>query len=213
MGFSTLSNFPTFPGLALPILRKPVWRTTVQESVAGAETALQLWTYPRYEYNVDLNFLRQASSYGELQSLLNFYHSIGARGRAFQYLDPNDHVHSTSTAQTVAIGDGVTTSFQVIRNYGGFVEPVFAVSTITAIAVDSTIITSTQYAISGAGLLSFSTFTVPAAQTITWAGTFNWLCRFMIDTLDLSQFTNSSDRQGPLWEVKGLQFITIKFGA
>jgi uncharacterized protein (TIGR02217 family) len=215
MGYSTLATFPAFAGLSLPILRKPIWRTIVEESVAGVETPLQLWTFPRYEYELPFSFLRQASTYAEIQSLISFYHTLGARGTAFQYQDPNDNVavQGSTALQTIAIANGVSTSFQIVRNYGGFIEPVYAVSTISAVFENGSSVSSTKWTISNAGILSFSTYTAAAGSSVQWSGTLNWICRFVDDTFDLSQITVSSDRQGPIWELKKLTFRTVKLGA
>lgn len=220
--FSTLNVFPSI--IFVPTKRYPIWRTIINESIGGVETPQQPWTYPRWHWEVDVNFLRQNQNYLEIQSMFTFYNVQGGRVTPFQYQDPNDFATSS---QSVFIGDGVTTSFQLVRNMIGgsslgsnlsYVEPVFAITTGTStqpliIWNAGSSMTSTQYTISNKGVLSFSTLTPASGSTVSWAGTFNWVCRFDKDQYEFSQFTYSSDYQGPLWDVKRLSWTSIKMGA
>ena len=50
--------FPSFPGLAYGIHRKPLWKTKVQESASGNEIAIGYMSYPRYQWKLDIAVLR-----------------------------------------------------------------------------------------------------------------------------------------------------------
>ena len=225
--FSTLTVFPSI--IFVPTMRYPVWRTIINESIGGVETPQQPWTYPRWHWEVDVNFLRQNANYLEIQSMFTFYNAQGGRVTPFQYSDPNDN---TASSQNVFVGDGVTTSYQLIRNMIGgsslgsglsFVEPVFAITTGTStapltIAYNGSSLTSTQYSISNKGILTFSSTvgslgTATSGSSVSWSGQFNWICRFDKDQFEFSQLTYSSDSQGPLWDIKKLEFTSIKMGA
>jgi uncharacterized protein (TIGR02217 family) len=213
-----VSVFPTtsFPGLTFPIMRTPQWRTILQESIGGVVTPQAPWTYPRYQYELPFSFFRQAAAYAELQTILGFYNQMYGQTQAFLYVDPNDSVVTSS--QTIAVADGGSSSFQLLRTYGGFTEPVFGISTSSTtltnatITIGSTVLSTAAFTISNKGVLTPSSI-VPAGQTISWNGTFGWYCRFDADQYQFEQFTGSSDYQGPLWSLGKLTFTTIKFGA
>jgi uncharacterized protein (TIGR02217 family) len=210
-----VASNPVFPtslaGLGFPVIRTPIWATMDQVSIAGVNVPNEPWTYPRYRWTLTFEFLRQAAAYGELQTLMGFFNQVGGKYGVFQYADPQDG--TVSTGQTIGTGDSTTTAFQLVRARGSFVEPVFAVSTMTNVSVGSTIISSTQYTVSNKGLLTVSTFAPPAGQAVQWNGTYNWFCRFDKDDYDFEQFTGSSNQGGPLWLAKSISFTSIKFGA
>jgi uncharacterized protein (TIGR02217 family) len=203
--------FPVLLGVSLPVIRRPIWKTLNQESLAGVETPVQPWTYGRYQYELSFDFLRQAAAFGELQTLMGFFNSVGGMALVFQYDDPQDD--ASPVDQVFGAGDGVTTAFQLVRTRGGFVEPVFAVNAITNLKVAGIAKSNpADYAVSSKGVITF-TAAPAAAASLTWTGTYLWFCRFDQDTFDFEQFTAFADAQGPLWLVKKLSFTTAKFGA
>lgn len=182
--------------------------TIMQESVAGVQTPLAQWTYPRYRWEIGWEFLRQASSYAEMQSVISFFASMYGQQGVFQYLDPTDNLTGN---QILGIAASSTSAFQLLRTRGSFVEPVFCCSTVTAITVGGSSVSTAAYTISNKGIIQFST--IAAGSTVMWAGTFNWFSRFDNDQYDFQQFTFSTDRQGPLWSVAKMSWVSVKFGA
>ncbi len=202
-------------GLTLPIKRTSMWHTLIQESVGGVEVPVTPWTYPRYRYELPFSFLRQSTAYGEVQQLIAFINSVAGRGTAFQYNDPQDS--TSGTAQLVGVGTSTTTDYQLVRAYGGYVEPVFAVSTSSTaytIIVGSTTLSTAAYTMSNRGILSLSS-AAPSGQSVTWQGTFNWWCRFDSDEYTFEQLTAYAGGPfgGPIWTLPSVTFHTIKFGA
>lgn len=211
MSIPTNPIFPsTLPGLGLPVTRTPVWGTLIQESLAGVELAIQPQTYPRYRYGLTYAVLRQATLYQEVQALMGFYNRMGGRALVFQYQDPQDSI--VPTDQVVATGDSTQVAFQLVRARGGFVEPVFAVDSVTNVKVGGVIYASSKYSVSDRGIVTLST-KPSSTQNVAWNGVYNWFCRFDQDSFDFSQITAAADSQGPLWEAKAISFATIKFGA
>jgi uncharacterized protein (TIGR02217 family) len=204
--------FPStsLPGLALPVIRTPIWATLSQQSLAGVDVPNEPWTYGRYRWSVHFEFLRQGAAFGELQNLMGFFNRMAGRFGVFQYDDPQDN--TAPTDQPFATGDSTTVAFQLVRTRGSFIEPVFAVNTITNIKVATVIQGSSTYSVSNKGVV---TFTTPPANGsgITWNGTFLWFCRFDKDEVDHEQFTVSSGAGGPIWSVSALQWTSVKFGA
>lgn len=210
-----MATFPTFAGLTLPVKRTPTWRTLLNESVGGVVIAVSPWTYPRYRYELPLAFLRQSTAYGEIQQLIAFFNTAAGRGLAFQYNDPQDS--TSGTDQLVGTGTSTVSTYQFVRAFGGYTEPVFAVSTTSTayvIKVGSTTLSTAAYTVSNRGVLTLSS-AAPSGQAVQWNGTFNWWCRFSADEYTLEQFTAAAGGTpgGPLWTLPSITFDTVKFGA
>ena len=59
---------------------------------------------------------------GEYQTLVGFWNSVmTTAGGVFAYVDPEDNAVAS---QEMGVGDGATTSFQLVRTLGGFDDPV-----------------------------------------------------------------------------------------
>lgn len=117
--------FPALPGLAWPIRKSPVWRTKSTESESGRQFTVRKMLYPLWHFSLPMEFLRAKAAYAELQSLVGFINARGGRFDDFLYLDPDDN---TVTHQLFGVGDGATTQFQLVRPFGGFVEPVYGIA-------------------------------------------------------------------------------------
>jgi hypothetical protein len=115
--------FPALTTLLYPRPRTPIWQTVRQKSISGQETALQLWTSPQWRYELSFDVLRSSAALQEWQSVVGLFNQVGAGAQVFAYNDPAD---SVASQQPFGVGDGATTSFQLVRALGGFVEPVYA---------------------------------------------------------------------------------------
>jgi len=210
MGYSSLPTFPSYPGLALPVIRTPMWYSFTQESVGGVELIQVPWSYPRYRYELPFDFLRQGSSIAEVQSLMAFINQASGRSNVFQFQDVNDYL---TTGQPLGVANSSTASFQMLRARGGYVEPVFAISTITSVTVAGATVSTSAFTISNMGVITFST--IALGNAVSWAGTYNWFCRFDADQYAFEQITASSGGAfaGPLWGARKISFHTVKFGA
>ena len=138
-----LPIFPTLKGIVFPVKRAPMFRTLHQESASGQDNPVELWTYPRWAYEVAYSFLRSDSVNLEWQTLAAFFLSQRGSSRVFQFTDPDD---GTVTAQPFGTGDGTTVAFPLVRTLTGlggitFAEPVFAP---TAQTIYDNLISGTQ---------------------------------------------------------------------
>jgi uncharacterized protein (TIGR02217 family) len=191
--------FPTLAGQGWNFTRSPVWKTLIQTTASGRELRAQMMSYPLYKYTLTYDFLRSNASYLELQQLMAFFNECGGSFTPFMFTDPDDN---TVTNQLIATGDGVTRGFQLVKNFGGYIEPVLAVNLITSMTVNG--VATSAYAVnSGTGAISFTT-APPAGQPIAWSGTFYYWCRFLADTYDFDKFMYQ------LWQMKKLEFQTCK---
>jgi uncharacterized protein (TIGR02217 family) len=184
--------FPVLAGLSWGVRKTPVFSTRVQTALSGYETRAALYSYPLYNFSLQYEFLREAT--GELQQLLGFF--IARRGQfdSFLYTDPSDN---SVTNYLLGVGNGTKREFQLLRSYGGFVEPVMNVNTVTQVTVNG--IATTAYAVGTDGLLTLNT--APAAgQVVRWTGTYYFRCRFMSDEADFEQFAYQ------FWSLQSLGF-------
>lgn len=194
----TIPVFPTIPGRDWPLTRRPIWKSMRQEAVSGKETVIPQYTFPRYQWSAPINVLRSSGSYTEFQTLLGFINALSQDVRPFYFTDPVDHA---VTAQLFGTGDGTTTTFQLVRAFGGFIEPVMSLNSAPVISVAGSPVTPAS--ISNMGVVTFSSAPASGAS-VTWTGAFYWLCRLDADPLEFSQFMPA------LHELKKISFTSVK---
>jgi uncharacterized protein (TIGR02217 family) len=196
--------FPALPGIAWNTVRTPTWQTRTQTAVSGRETRQADWFYPRYTWSLDFEFLRSNPTFAELQTLIGFINQCQGSFNTFLYSDDDDNAVS---GQQIGTGDGSTTTFPLIRGFGGFVEPVSRVNAISAVSVAGTAttaytVTADAYTESGS-TITFAT--APASGAAILASfTYYWRCRFSSDTTDFTKFLYG------LSSVSSLKFESVK---
>jgi uncharacterized protein (TIGR02217 family) len=200
----TVPTFPTLPGLAFPVGRKPTWRTDKEESFSGIGVRYPTRNVPKWSYELSISALRSSTALPEWQALASFFNALYGANGLFQYNDPMDNA---VTSQLFGEGDGVTVDFQLVRTGppggGTFTEPVYAPSTITAISIGTS--PSTAYTLGDTGIITFSSAPANGAL-LTWSGGYNWLARFDEDVMEFSQFNYN------LFELQKLNFTTELLG-
>lgn len=195
--------FPALPGLKWSSFRTPMWSNTVKTTDSGREFARSAWSSPRWSYRLQYEFLR-ADALGELQQLVGFFNTHRGDFDTWLFLDVDD---STALDQQIGVGDGVTTQFQLLRGYGGYVEPVYEPFTSGAgtpvVKVGGVLqVAGTDYTLGANGLVTFAA--APASGAITWSGSFYWRCRFKQSQIEFEQFMRQ------LWSARAVEFITRK---
>ncbi len=201
--------FPTLNFLTFPAKRSPMWKTLHQESVSGMDNPIPLWSFNRWSYELQISLLNSKSSAFqnavalEWQELNALYNQLQGSSGVFQYNDTDDN---TATNQLFGSGDGISTAFPLTRTMtgaGGFTfnEPVFAPVGTPVIKINGT--PTVLFTLGTQGLITFNSPPAGGAS-LSWTGTFRWLCRFDEDSLDFSKFMNQ------LWECKSLKFTSIK---
>lgn len=179
--------YPDFPGVSFRTRYEPTWKTEVQESVSGRETRVGWWSYPRYRIDLDYEVLR-ADSLAEFQTLIGFFNARGGRRQSFLFDDPVDNA---VTAQVFGTGVAGVTQYQLVRTFGGFVEPVTAPK-----VAGRTIYINGIAQTEGAGVsinndTGVVTFSSPptAGATLSWTGGYYRRVRFSDDYMSVRQFT------------------------
>jgi len=192
----SLAVFPSLAGLEYPVVRTPIFKTLTQESASGMETRAALQLYPRWRYTLSFNFLRDDAN-DEFRTLLGFFLARKGSFDAFLFNDPDDNA---VTGQPIGMGDGYTTTFQLVRALGGFTEPVLQPA-FTTMKKNGAV--TAAWSFTGPGLVTFTT--APGSGIVITADiSYGWPVRFLNDQYDFSKFMNR------LWEQKKLDFISVK---
>lgn len=203
---------PSLPGLGWDVIRTPMWRNTIQDAYSGAETAVAYWSYPKWKWQLNYNVLRQgaigAGAFTEMTQLLGFFNKMMGRFDSWLYQDADDN---TATGQGIGTGNGSATDFLLVRDYGGFVEPIFAPNVVSAVYANGVLVNPATYTVNAwdspkPGYITFNTPPANAA-VITADFTFYFPCRFLSDEMDFTKFMKA------LFSNKGVEFTSIKLGA
>lgn len=195
--------FPALPGLTWSVLKRPQFNTSIQKSVSGKETRYAYRPSPIWRWTLSYDVLRAAPALAELQTLVGFFNARQGSFDSFLFSDPTDNA---VTAQNFGTGNGATTQFQLVRDYGagGFTgrENVYDLNGAAQIFVNGALKTvTTDYTISATGLVTFVAAPA-AAAALTWTGSFYWRVRFDSDAQEFENFLYQ------LWAVKSLAFVS-----
>lgn len=193
--------FPALPGFGWPVTRSKVWSGPKHDALSGKRIRSSNWTFPQYKYQIVLNFLR-ANALQEWQTLEGFIDSVQGPAQLWGFNDQNDNSVSD---QEFGIGDGTSTSFQLVRTLGGQTAPVFLINGTPSLTVGGS--PASGFSVSAYGVVTFNTAPATSAQLV-WVGgnnpDFYWPCRFDDDTADIENFMSQ------LMRVKKLAFTTEK---
>lgn len=199
--------FPTgFLGLQFVQQRTPLWNTRVQAALSGKETRINLRSSPLMQFELGFEFLRDDIAVSDVKRIVGFFNSVQGAYDTFLYSDPH---FNAVTAMQFATGDGSTRVFQVTATYKdstgyGWPEIVQNFNGNPLIYVNGSVQTApTNYSISSTGVVTFVSAPA-AADVLTWTGSFYYRCRFLDDSLDVSEFLNK------WWQMKKLSFQSVK---
>ena len=170
----------------------PEYSTTIVTAQSGYELANSNWEYPRHKYNVALGVRNDS----DIEAVLKFFHAMRGKAYGFRYKDWSDYkscsINSTVSHndQYIAVGDGVTKIFQLIKTY---TQTPASLQRVIKKSVSGTVKVGKNYAnqTSGwsannnTGVITFSV--APAKGSVITAGyEFDVPCRFDIDYLPLT---------------------------
>jgi uncharacterized protein (TIGR02217 family) len=195
--------FPVLPGMTFPVVKTPMWKTTIQEAMSGTEVRFGHWSFPRWKWGLQYEFLRDTATKNEFWTLIDFYNRHYGSQDDWLFEDPDD---KSVTDMQFGTGDGTTTKFQLTRSRGVFIEPVQNVNNTTPPVIKKSGVVQTnltQYTIDSKGVVTFAAAPVSAAPLL-WTGSFYWRCRFLDDSLDLEKFVKS------MWELGKLEFLSVR---
>ena len=193
--------FPTLPGLKWGVTKTPIWSTQVQKSTSGRELRAGYYSYPLWKFSLSFEVLRNKRGLAELEKLAGFFNARRGSLESFLYEDPTDN---TVTDQLIGMATNGQTQFQLLRSFGGFIEPVMAVKGNPVVKVNGvTKMNGTDYAVTDKGVVVFQS-AVPTGQKVTWSGGFYFRVRFLQDSADFENFI------GHLWAAKKIEMQSVK---
>jgi uncharacterized protein (TIGR02217 family) len=202
---TTPPNFPTIPGLAWSVHKKPVFSTIVASHVSGREVRDLLYQNPIWQFELTIDGMDStAGAYpglggNSLQNLMGFFLKCQGQYGTFLYIDPTD---SAGVDVTFATGDGSTTTFAFSRYMGAFLEPVGWVTSVSNVYLNG-VNQPSGWSLSTPNSLVFNT---PPSSGVAIAATFAYAfqCRFDSDDMDFEQFMSA------LWKVESVKFKSVR---
>ena len=194
--------FPTLIGQSFLLAKTPTWATKIATASSGRERRRKTWSYPRWQFKLSYEVLRDLPATPDLDRLAAFFQLHAGQYQEFFFLDPGDN---SVVGQMFGVGDGSSTTFRLTRSMAfgsaSFSEPVGGVLGTPTVFADATPVAS--FTVGPRGTVTFAS--APAAgKVLTWTGRFMFACRFDDDALELNQMMQS------LWSQNGLSFTTIK---
>ena len=196
---------PTFAGQGWSVHKRPTFSTRVASHVSGREVRSALYAATLYEFELTFDALASMPTAGlnglgatSLQGLLGFYLQCQGQLGTFLYVDPTD---CTAKGQVIAIGDGVTTAFTLVRTLGSFTEPVSYVTQLNAVYLNGG--AQSGYSLAVPNVLTLAA--APAAGVgVTADFNYAFLCRFLDDQQDLENVMSG------LWSLASLKFRSVR---
>ena len=188
--------FPPLRGISLANVPRPTFSTIVQTGVDRSRTAIILDPFPLWELDLDIQHLSRKHEDIDPNSVTNplgltpydqlFTLYLACAGQGGTFLlnygfitkDPHDAVEN---GRQIGTGDGTTTTFQLLRAAGGFLDPVEVVGDGTLnVYVDGELVTegtdpsTSAYTLNSLGQVVFHV--AQGAGSIITAD-FQWLFR------------------------------------
>ena len=202
--------FPVLPGLGWSVSKAPRFATRTQKAISGRELRVidqvnPVWTFTlTYEILRDNHDTRGAGGLGagfdELRTLAGFFLQQQGAFAPFLFDDPTD---DSVLAQSIGTGDASTTVFQLVRNFGGFSEPIVAPNVVSAIYFNGVVQSSAGYTVDPtSGLVTFNS-PPPSGQAITADFTYYFRVRFADDTAEFENFMYQ------LWSLKQVKLQSV----
>jgi uncharacterized protein (TIGR02217 family) len=123
----TLNLFPTSTHVSWAIEKAPNWATRMQRSVVGRELTVSDYVLPLYSITLTWEVLRdkwdtrmvggRGTGHDELRQIWNFFNQQQGSAIPFAFFDQSDNTTrppgAGATTFNFAVGDGVTTDFQM----------------------------------------------------------------------------------------------------
>ena len=171
----------------------PERRVDIVALASGLEVRNTPWAHGRRRYDVG----GAVRSIDELHELIAFFEARRGRLHGFRLRDPFDHKSCAPSEvisaldQTIGVGDGVVTSFQLSKAYalgvGAYVRPIQKpIAATVRVAVSGVSLSSGQFSVNAAsGQISLST-PPSAAAAVTAGFEFDTPVRFDADGLEFA---------------------------
>lgn len=204
--------FPALVGQSIDITRSPTWPgSSVVAAVSGKETAIANQANPRWVWDIHFEMLRLGNrnniTYTELQQIAGFFNARQGVFDSFLYDERDDN---TATGAVLGVGNGVALTYQLVRTFGGFAEPILAPNVVSNVYVNGIVVSNTHYTVSAwgsaaPGVITFAGGFAPAnGLSVTADFTYYWPVRFTDAQLDFNRF------MATLYSLKSVKMISKK---
>ena len=190
--------FPTLDGIVWPVVKRPQFSTQVAEHTSGHEVRVAFWEYPRYEFELSFEWLSQKNGRTDYETLIGFFLQRKGSFEAFLFDDIKDN---TATLVELPQVGGTGLQYYLVRNLGGFVEPVGQLKTGTLqVFVDGVLVPDTEYVINMPNKITFDS---EPTGVVTATFSYYFVCRFTQDAQDYQEFMSN------LWELGTCTFKSL----
>ena len=189
----SLPVFVSPPTMAWNSTKTQKWNTKIQKSASGRRKTLSRWPYPEWVLDCSYTCLDPE----QVEYVAGFFARMRGEAGTFLWKDPDDY---RQTGVQIGIGDGATVGFQLVRNYGGFVEPVLDIvpGTLT-VYVDGA---EVEFTLQDNGWIEITAPEVGAVVTATFE--YYWRVAFDSDEATWENFWYNFNR------MKSVKLVTVK---
>lgn len=183
-------KFPNITSLGWKSSKAQKWDTKVKTSGSGKVRTMTTWNYPQYTITTEFEVLTPE----QYKELMGFYSQVKGGTIPFLWLDPEDN-----TEKGIRLGVGSDGSWQAVRKFGDYLEPVYYVENLKLYANGSPI-----RAVSDKGVIRLAAGqTVAPNSVITADYTYYWLVRFSGDMTAEYVYTN-------VYKSKSFKLVTTR---
>lgn len=207
---SSLLYPAALPGIEWDYSREYDWNTGIQTAVTRKQSAIGYQQYPVVMYELSYEFLRDSTTFPEIQTLVGLHNNMKGRFDTFLFVDPDFH---SVTTQQFAVADGTAGPFQLTALYTpasgayagvGSVEIVQNLNGAPSLFDNAGAISAANYTVGATGLVTFGAGHFPVSgHLLTWTGNFYYRCRFDEDRINWKKFLNG------LWNGSKVAFTSI----
>ena len=196
-----LPVFPLLPGVSPDVEKAPSWSTKVLRASAGNERRTALWPYPIWNFALKHEVLRNDAVRGaalldEVKGVWELFNTVQGQFGTFLFLD---ETACQVQAEQIGVGDGVTTSFQLVRHVRNWFEPVLAPFAVDVLVGGAPV----GFSLGAGGLVTLASPPASGAA-VAWSGDYFFPCRFTQDDLTLRRIAHQ------LWSNEGLKFSSVR---
>jgi uncharacterized protein (TIGR02217 family) len=196
------STFPTLATLGWSTHVKPRFQTDIADHVSGRSVRRSAYAAAYYDVELTYDALRSAAAYEEMQAIAGFFGEVAGQNEPFWLAPPG---LASVTGQALGTGDGAMSAYALQRSYGGYAEPVYGTSGVSAVYLDGSPLSGAEWSVSSdyGPVITFAT--APGAG-VTVSADFGvlWLCRFAEDALDFEEF------MAMLLELQVVKLMTVR---
>lgn len=173
--------FPSLPGIAAERDLTMEFDNIVARASSGRRYAMGKRLYPVYRWTLTYNFLRQRMGQTEMTQLAGFF--LRRRGNLQSFLIRDREWNTVASPQDIGLGDGVTRTFRLLYDRGGFLDRVDH-ALLPVVTANGSMVSGVTHE---GGSVTLPTAPTSGA-TLRWTGQYLFRVAFANPDLTLKQF-------------------------